>query len=209
MSVESFVIDSQICFVNLTEYLLPLWANVVPAALDAEQEQRVRTLNTQLIEHFGVVRGMVHIEMFLTHAGPVFGEIALRPPGGQVMRLIERAYAFDPWEAVLQIELGSCPELPQRAQTYAGVWFIHPGPGTVTRMQGIGVAERVPGAFEISCRARVGDVITPRGGSGESTGHVMVEGASRRAVVEGLERARRAIVVEVEPLDSERQPKPK
>lgn len=202
MSVESLILDGQVRFVNLSEYLLPLWANVVPAALGAEQEQKVRELNARLIESFGVVRGMVHIELFLTHGGVVFGEMALRPPGGQLMRLMEQAYGFDPWQAALQIEQGICPELPERARTHAGVWFIHPGPGKVTRMQGLGVAERVPGAFEVSCRARVGDFIAARGGSGESIGHVMVEGATRSAVVEGLERARRAIVVEVEPPDA-------
>ena len=38
------------------------------------------------------------MEVFLGEEGPVFGEIAARPPGGYLMDLIPRAYGFDPWE---------------------------------------------------------------------------------------------------------------
>ncbi|HEX2733999.1 MAG TPA: ATP-grasp domain-containing protein [Polyangiaceae bacterium] len=205
MSVETLIVDGDVRFVNLTEYLLPLWANVVPAALLPEAERQVRALNLELVRSLGVQRGMTHVELFLTTSGPVFSEIALRPPGGLLMRLLQESYGFDPWEAVLRCELGEPVELPQSSEAYSGVWFIHPGPGRVTRLQGLGVAERVAGVEEINCRARVGDEISARGGSGESTGHVLARGATRAEVVGSLERARRSIVIELEALSARRR----
>lgn len=198
MSVESFVKDGKVLFANPTEYLLPLFANVVPAdALSKQMRAEVLSFNQRVIDAFGIRQGMTHLELFLTSDGPVFGEIAIRPPGGKLMQLLERAYGFDPWEALLRIELGKPVRLPRRARRYAGIWFVHPGAGRVERIHGTRAATRVPGVVEVNCRAQVGDDLRERLGSGETVGHIVAQGPNRRTVVDALERARRHLVLEV------------
>ena len=111
MSVESFVFEGEILFVNPTEYLVPAYANIAPASLPAAEAEAVYALNAAVLAALGLRRGMTHLELFRTPQGPVFGEVALRPPGGRIMRLLRRAYDFDPWETVIQLELGDRADL--------------------------------------------------------------------------------------------------
>lgn len=197
MSVESFVNDGQVQFVNPTEYLLPLWANVVPASLGDELRETVESLNRSVIEALEVRHGMTHLELFLTADGPVFSEIALRPPGGYLMDLISRAYEFDAWEALVRLELRGQVEWPARAQRHAGVWLLHPGPGTVSRVRGLRAARATHGVDEVHCRIKPGSSLPPRSGSGECAARVVASGATRHEVVSSLQVARRSLVIEL------------
>ena len=55
-------------------------------------KSKILKINDEVIKKFGVDRGMTHAEFYLTDHGPVFGEIAIRPPGGYYMELIEKVY---------------------------------------------------------------------------------------------------------------------
>ncbi len=198
MSVESFVHDGRVVFANPTEYLLPLWANVVPASLSESTLTEVLDLNQRVINSFQIQRGMTHLELFLTSGGPVFGEIALRPPGGYLMDLIERSYGFDPWQCLLDIELGSLPQLVSTARNFNGVWLLHPGQGRVRRVAGCELAQRVSGVELVECHVKAGSLLRPREGSGQSVGRIVASGGSRKDVVNALQLSRRSIVLEVD-----------
>lgn len=198
MSVESFVNEGEVVFTNITEYLLPLWANVVPATLPAPTLDAVHALNRAAIATLGIQRGMTHMELFLTADGPVFSELAVRPPGGYLMELLQMAYGFDPWQVAIDVELGKPVRLPQRPRKYAGMWLLHPGPGTVKRVSGLRTCQTLGGIREVSCRVAPGDTLRQREGSGESAAYFLAEGDTRGAVVSALERARRTLAIELE-----------
>jgi biotin carboxylase len=199
MSIESIVQKGQVIFTNPTEYLLPLWANVVPStAIPLGDMQSIEQFNRRVIEAFGIRQGMTHLEFFLTAEGPVFGELAIRPPGGKLMDLLEHAYGFDPWEAVLQIESGLSVHLPQHANHSAGVWFFHPGGGRVRRVRGLKAAKSIDHVVEVACRAQVGTEVAARQGSGESVGHVIARAEARCDVVAALSLARKTLIIELE-----------
>lgn len=198
MSVESFVVNGEVVFTNITEYLLPLWANVVPATLPAATLKAVHALNQAAIARLGIRAGMTHLELFLTSEGPVFSEIAARPPGGYLMELLQMAYGFDPWQVAMDIELGKSVRLPQRAQKYSGMWLLHPGPGVVKRVSGLRVCQSLRGIAEVSCRVAPGDSLRQREGSGESAAYFLAAGATRTEVVTALEKARRTLAIELE-----------
>jgi biotin carboxylase len=200
MSVEAFVFQGRVLFTNLTEYLLPLWANLVPATLCEHTRAEVLELNRAVIEALGIRQGMTHLELFLTPSGPVFSEIAIRPPGGYLMDLIRRSYGFDPWQTALDLEMGIETSLPERASTVSGMWLLHPGRGTVRHISGKRNCRQIPGIREVSCRVRVGDVLTPRLGSGESSAYFIAEGSTRSDVVRALDQARKTLLIELEPL---------
>lgn len=189
MSVESLVVDGAAVFRNATRYLEPRWANVVPAALPAE----IAALADAAHAALGFSRGITHMELFATADGPVFGEIAARPPGGHIMELIRRAYDFDPWEALIRIERGERPSLPAAAARAAGVWVLHPGPGTLAGIDGVDAARAVPGVERVRITAEVGDVIEPRVGSGQTIGEVVAVRDDPDACAEALSRAHGAI----------------
>lgn len=200
LSVESFVQAGVVIFENVTEYLVPGWANIVPAALPERVERAVRSLNRAAIEALEVTDGLTHLEAFVVGGARdpqiVFGELASRPPGGGLMELISRAYGFDPWTAHLEVELGRSVDLPRDAVRSAGIWFLHPGAGTIVRAEGIEGARAVPGIDEVECRVKVGDRVREREGVGQHVGRIVAETGSREATAAALERARAQIAVE-------------
>jgi biotin carboxylase len=200
MSVESYVHAGKVVFTNLTEYILPLWSNLVPAStLPADLRRRIIKLNQQVIQLFGVERGMTHLELFVTSSGLVFGEIAARPPGGMLMEVLGLAYGFNPWEALIDLELGKSVRLPKRARQHAGVWFLHPGEGVVRSVRGVNKARSLRNVVRVECSAVPGRRIDQRDGSGESEGHIVAQGPTRDAVLGALEASRRQVRIELEP----------
>jgi biotin carboxylase len=200
MSVESFVHAGKVIFSNLTEYILPLWSNLVPAStLPVGLRRSILELNRQVIQLFGVERGMTHLEIFLTSSGLVFGEIAARPPGGMLMEVLELAYGFDPWQTLIDLELGQKVRLPKKAIQHAGVWFLHPGAGVVRSVRGVNKARTFANVVRVECSATPGRSIEQRDGSGESEGHIVAQGPTREAVLKALEQGRCSVRIELEP----------
>lgn len=193
MSAELIVAGGEVLFFNPTQYLVPMWASVVPAPLAEADRAAVRAVAEAARAALGMTHGMAHAELFLTPGGVVFGEMAARPPGGHLTTLIRHAYGFDPWEAVLRVECGGRPALPEAARRAAAVWILHPGAGTVREADGVEAARALPGVEAVALRVKPGDPVRPRTGSGEEVGHVVVTGATA-AEAEARVRAARAAV---------------
>lgn len=199
MSVEALVAGGRRLFTNFTEYVEPGWVNLVPYRLQPATAAAVAALLDRVLAALAVDHGLVHLELFLTAAGPVFGELALRPPGGHLLRLIELAWGFDPWRAWLELELGRQPRLPGAAARWAGTRLFHPGAGTLAGIAGAEAVAALPGAVELVLARRPGDRLEPRLGTGQEVGHLVVAGDERDAVAETLRRAGELLVFELAP----------
>ncbi len=137
-SIESFVEGGKIIFSSLTEYHTNKVANIVPAGYSTDEIDRIRSLNAKVIKALNIKWGLTHLEYYRKPneerlgSGELFGEIALRPPGGYIMELIKGAYEFDPWDVFVKIELGLPVEsLPTDAVRVYGTVLLHPGEGIV------------------------------------------------------------------------------
>ncbi len=199
MSVESLVGGGIILLSNPTEYLEPLWCNIVPLQLQETQAKMARDLNRAVLAALDFPPGIAHLELFLTEKGPVLGEIALRPPGGHIMELMALAYGFDPWEALIRLEMGEPIALPRQHRQFAGMWLLHPGPGTVGEIRGLAGARATPGIAKLVIKVKEGDRLPPRTGSGQEAGYLLATGATREAVIAALERARENVRFDLDP----------
>lgn len=202
MSVEALVQSGRVLFTNPTAYLRPRWANVLPATLEPTVHDDVLELLACSLDALGVRDAFVHLELFLTPGGAVFGELAVRPPGGYIMELIALAYGFDPWRAWLRAGLGQRlepAELRADAVRTAGVWVLHPGPGTVTSVAGGKEARALPGVERVHLRLAPGQRIGPRLGAGQDVGHIIAIGDDATQVAARLELARDAIRIGLTP----------
>jgi len=189
MSLESFRAGGVTLFRNPTQYLKPRWANIVPAVLTNTESKQITEMAEKVHDALGITSGISHMELFLTPQGPVFGEIAARPPGGYIMDLIRRAYGFDPWSAMLQIAAGQLPRFPEQAQKFAGVWLLHPGEGRVSALDGLQKARGIPDIVDITCKVQPGQLISTRAGSGDSKGTIIAEATSSEACAKALRQA--------------------
>ena len=82
-SIESFINNGNIEFTNITAYHEKGFTNFVPAAFDTTLTNAIQDLNRLVIEALKIRWGMTHLEVYLTQKGLLFGEIAVRPPGGR------------------------------------------------------------------------------------------------------------------------------
>lgn len=201
MSVETFVHAGVPCFANPTAYHVPRHASVLPAALEPDAWQSVRDFAARALRAAGVERGITHLELFQKGSALVFGELAIRPPGGRLMKLLERAWGFDPWEAVLRLELGEPVTFPHRPRRAAGAWVLHPGTCTLRAVRGLEAAQAVPGVRRVSLK--LGDEGPPwhipeRLGSGQDLGAIYAEGPDATAVANALTAAHERLIFDLE-----------
>jgi biotin carboxylase len=200
MSVESVRAHGATLFTNFTAYHTPLWANLVPAELDDATTGAVLDLNERALDALGVQRGICHLELFLHADGPVVGEVAIRPPGGYLMQLIELAYGFDPWETLLRVIVhDERVALPRAASASAGAFILHPGPGRVRAVHGRAAVKAWPETVELNVRVRAGSQVTARVGSGAECGHVLLRTRERAMVARRLDEIPEALRIELEP----------
>ena len=167
-SVESFINKGEILFTNITEYFVRRHANIVPASYASDEIQQFLALNEQVIKKLKINWGMTHLEFYRNNEGLYFGEIALRPPGGYIMHLIQQAYNFDPWEAFLNIEIDRDTSFPKRPSGYAACWIHHPGPGHV---KSIAETSQLKGLVRHKLKVGIGDFIESRVGVGNDVGY--------------------------------------
>lgn len=170
-SIESFVENGKIIFSSITEYHTTKIANIVPAGYQSDEIERIKSLNNKVIKDLKIKWGLTHLEYYRTFNGELFGEVALRPPGGYIMELIKGAYDFDPWEVFVKLELGLPVEnLPTAPKRVCGTVLLHPGEGVVKSISKPDKLE-YPTLLKASIKVKKGDQIQARHGVGEDVGH--------------------------------------
>ncbi len=174
VSVETFVQDGKPIFHNITEYLHQWKKSVAPAQLPDGLRSKILEINDKVIEKFGVDRGMTHAEFYLTKNGPIFGEIAIRPPGGYYMELIKKVYEFDSWKEYVNLCCEMSVSVNENPRGCAAVYMIHPGEGRIKSITGVEeIKAKISGIFDFSIRKKVGDVISSHESTSNEVGHIL------------------------------------
>jgi predicted ATP-grasp superfamily ATP-dependent carboligase len=199
-SIESFVSNGHIIFQNITDYVDSYQCATLPAGVAPDTKEQLYTLNRQIIEHFGIDRGLTHAEFYLTKHGPLFGEIAMRPPGGYFMNLLEKSYRFDPWEAFIQVELDENPLVQCVPQSFVGVYLVHPGQGVVQSIEGVEQIEEIPGVYDIRMKLHQNDIISDRLSTGEDKGYIFIQAHSREKILHAFAEITRVLKIQMNPL---------
>lgn len=197
-SIETFINNGKIRFTSITEYHEKGFVNFVPAAFDAALSGAIQDLNRSVIEALKIRWGITHLEVYLTKNGPLFGEIALRPPGGYIMNAIRYAYDFNPWEAFVAMELDEPFDFPDRPLAYTAVEIFHPGAGLVTSVKGESPLREHPSTREYRLKIRPGDRIPRRESVGQDTGHILHASDSPAARLELHNAFRQQFAIEVD-----------
>lgn len=201
-SVESFIDKGDIRFTNITAYHRKGHSNFVPAVLDKALNNALLALNERVISALGIAWGMTHLEVYLTANGPLFGEIALRPPGGYIMNAITHAWGFNPWSAFLAMELGETFSFPEQFSQFAASEVLHPGAGIVSAIRGKSRVFDEQGIREFSLKVKVGDRLPARTGLGQDTGHIVHSSASPEERLALHELIERELIIELSALDA-------
>jgi biotin carboxylase len=133
-SVESLIIDKKIIFSSLTEYHINGKCNKIPATFSPKIKKSLFELNAKVIESLQIKWGLTHLEYYLTRDGILFGEVALRPPGGYIMDILELVYGQSFWELFVKVEVGIENIEFNEIKNHAASIIIHPGVGEVKKI---------------------------------------------------------------------------
>ena len=198
VSVETFIHNGRAIFHNITDYLHQWKKSILPATLDQDLEQNIIRINDQVIKGFGVKNGMTHAEFYLTKNGPVFGEMAVRPPGGYYMELIEYAYGFNPWQTYVELETATTPApLPTKANKYACVLMFHPGAGIVDEVSGLEKIKALKEIEQFTFKIAAGSKVTEHDSTSSEIGHVLMSASSRQTLLENLKTIEDNLVIKM------------
>ena len=190
MSIESFIQKGELKFVSTTRYKEIGVINIVPSLLQGDLLESVFEVNKRVISAFGIEDGLTHLEVYLTEQGVLFGEVALRPPGGHIMTLLDEAHGIKSWQLYVMINLGI--ELPQLRSIgkHAGAIVYHPGVGEVVEIRGKSLLEDLETLSSYKIKSEVGDQVGPRDGVGKERANFIFSSENRQKLDEDIDNLR-------------------
>lgn len=194
-SVETIISNSKILFTNITEYYRKGHINIVPGRLTDELSAKLLALNEKVLKALNASDGMTHLEVYLQDDDFLFGEVALRPPGGFIMDLLEQSYDFDPWQAVIDLELGREPQLKKTAKHVSASAIFHPGEGEIKTIIGEEKLRSWPECIRLLIKVEHGDQVASREGLGQNIGHLILKAQSYENLLEKLSESEQTLQI--------------
>lgn len=204
-SVESFVHNGQILFQNITFYRKPGHTSLLPTPQTLEECADIQKLNEKILLGLGIQWGMSHVEVYNTPTGVLFGEIALRPPGGYLMELLTYSYGFDAWEAFLAVELGEDFDFEVKAKQWSAAHIVHPGEGYLRSVPNEDLIRRLSSLKSLKIKKIKDNFIPARKGVGEELGHVILSHPDADQLMHDLKLCESEFKFEVSPRPQEPQ----
>lgn len=169
---------------------------VTPSTLAPAAQRRLATDATAVCRAIGLRHGPVHLEFRIDPRGtPVFLELAARTIGGRCASMLHFGAGTTLEELVLRQALG-LPFDPRRDGGAVGVWMVPvPATGTVTGIDGVDRARRVPGVAEVVIDVVVGERVEALPRSGRYLGFVFARGEHPDEVAAALHKAAAELAV--------------
>jgi hypothetical protein len=206
-SFETVSIDGKPVWHSLTRYLpTPLdamrnpWIQyqvILPREVDSPQYDDIRKAGRSALKALGMETGLSHMEWFRRADGSVtLGEVAARPPGVQIMPLINRAHDIDFFTGWCRLMLFATFDPPKERKYAAGCAFLRGmGAGRVRTVHGLEKTLQELGDLVTDVRApQVGE---PKGLSYEGEGWLIVRHPETSVVEAALAHAVSNIRVEL------------
>ncbi len=198
MSIETFVRGGEIHFTSTTNYLVKKHVNIVPANIPGEILEKAHAINRQVIAALNLDWGLTHAEYYWDHETVLFGEIALRPPGGYIMECMALAHQFDAWEAFVANEIDVPCSFPTGSCGTAGVAILHAGAGTIQAILGDDQARQLPSCLGLKLLVKPGDRVAARTGVGEVSAYGLFLSESQQSTTADVLKCLEMVQFELE-----------
>ena len=210
-SIEAVVQNGKVLFQNITEYTEPKFSNLVPTTFSVEVQNKIFEFNEKIIAALEAKNGITHTEIFIQNFDEslehndaekihlIFGEMALRPPGGYIMELLKLSYERDFWQIWLDCFLGKKIDMSTTSiHFYSGLRMFHPPAGILKTIKGKEFVKSIDEIEEFTLSVKKGSVIKQREGTGQSVGHVVLKGKDSSKVKSLLEEIKQKLIFEME-----------
>ncbi|WP_291722391.1 ATP-grasp domain-containing protein [Bernardetia sp.] len=205
-SVEAVIQNGKVLFQNITEYTEPKFANLVPTTFSKAIQEKIFEFNEKIIKALGAKNGITHTEVFIQNLEQnntdkinlVFGEMAIRPPGGYIMNLLKLSYQKDFWQIWLDTFLGNKVDMKNiEPHFYSGLRLFHPKAGILKAIKGKEFVKAIEELEEFTLSVKEGSTIKQREGTGQSIGHIVIKGKDKQKIKSLLEEVKEKLIFEI------------
>jgi biotin carboxylase len=181
--------------------------HTLPSALPASVLDDVFDVMCRGIEALGITTGASKGDIKVTSDGAKIGEMTARMSGGYHCQYTDPlATGMNSIKAVIDLAVGNRldpADITPRWRRAAAERAIPAEPGTVTAIEGVDEARRLPGVEHVFIDVAEGDVVAPLTSNMGKPGHVITSGATRDEAVAAAEQALEAIQIITAPLAEE------
>ncbi|KFZ43023.1 ATP-grasp domain-containing protein [Anoxybacillus flavithermus] len=205
---DGYVENGQIVFARVSRYLRPVldYASDIFGSVMLESDNplaaEVLDMHNRAVQAVGITNGVTHFEVFLTPKGLLAGEIACRPGGGGIRRMLQLQNGFDSWKAHIAASLGEkysweSPESVLEGNQIAQLML----PTRRGKVSNISTAEdfaHVPGFIEADIKLKPGDVVDGLLDSSAISGLVFVRIDNYEKIENVIAAVREAFILEVD-----------
>ena len=162
------------------------WIVHLPRDISGPEFDPVRSVGARTIEALGLVDGMTHMEWFRRPDGSVaIGEIAARPPGAQIVRLMSTAHEADLYRGWARAVVDQAFDGPLKRHWSCGAAFLRgQGRGRIVAVEGIEEAQARMG--QLVTAAKLPQVGAHKAASYEGDGWVVVRHEDDQVVLSAL-----------------------
>jgi hypothetical protein len=195
-SFETITIGGQVRFHSLSRYYpTPLevmetpwiqWVCVLPRDISGPAWSDAIDLGTRAVTVLGLDTGVTHMEWFRRGDGSLaIGEIAARPPGANIVRMMGLAYDVDMYRAWARATVDEAFDGPFPRKYAVGCAYLRGvGRGRVLRVHGVERAQQLVGRHVVE--ARLPQPGAPRNDSYEGDGYVIVRDPDSEVVIAAI-----------------------
>ena len=107
---------------------------VMPREQHAPHVAAFAEINRRALAALGVQNAFSHMEWFLREDGTaVVSEVGARPPGANIMPMLQAAHGVDPWSAWARLMVHRTWQMPERQFAVGTVFLRAMGGGEVVR----------------------------------------------------------------------------
>jgi biotin carboxylase len=203
-SVEALIWGGRVEILAVTDklttdrpYFVEMGHNQPTRFSDADASA-VRQAAVMGIRALGLDWCAAHAEVKLTSDGPYLMEIGARLGGDFITtELVPRSTGIDMVAAAIRLCLGEQPDLtPAHAPRGVAIRYLAPVPGRVERIDGVEIAQRMPGVEIVNVYVAPGDSVGVIDSSLARAGHVIAVGGTAEEAVANAECARECIRIQ-------------
>lgn len=204
VSVEILMIDGKEYVLAVTDKLTTGSPHFVElghseqSKLDLEEIELIKCLAVDAMKAVGITNGPGHVEIILTKDGPKIVELGARLGGDFITSdLVPLSTGIDMMGAVLQIACGEKPNIQALFNKGSAIRFIIADEGTITSINGLDEAKRMPGVVKVELLKKIGDKISPLCSSLDRLGYVITQSDNVDEAISQCESALKKIKIEV------------
>lgn len=152
-SFDAVSLDGQVVWHSLTHYFPgPLeavrnpwiqWCVLLPREIDEPEFDDIRDTAGRALSALGMETGICHLEWFRRGDGTIaISEVAARPGGAQISKLISYAHDFHFYRAWARVMIDGVFDPPERRFATGAAFLRGQGRGRVRRVHGLDQAQR-------------------------------------------------------------------